>query len=92
MWILTLGVAWTEQAEWMVIPRVVHHVLHMRCQGRGREDLCDVLSAPDAILDANGVEEVGSDEVPTGSVDGTEMEEVRGVGDVVHDSLDKLDR
>lgn len=54
--------------------------------------MLNVLSALDAILDTDGAEEAGSDEVATGSVDSTKMEEVRGVGDVLDNSLDKLNR
>lgn len=53
--------------------------------------MLDVLGALDAILNADRAEEVCSDEVATGRVDSAHMEEVWGVGDVLHDSFDELD-
>lgn len=76
----------------MIIARIVYDLMDERCQGGGCKNLHDVLGALDAVPDAYSVEQVGVDEVPTCRVDGTKVEEVRSIGDIVHDFLNELKR
>lgn len=76
----------------MILAGVVYDLMDERCEGRRCKNLQDVLGALDAVPYAYSVEETGVDKIPTCRVDGTKMEEVRSIGDIVYDFLNELDR